>query len=300
MKKLIVVLLIFTSVSSFSQIREWNTSLEAAKRLATIQDKMVLMMWEESTLMPMPVIINADNGKKVLIEDLFTNEYVNELIWEYFIPVKVSESNYSELFDEIKNDRNADYINKFNDDTIKVLDVNGNILNVETVYSDNYLNISDFILKYALNTSLLKGEYLAYREKRSFYSAFRLGAGYIDMATFVLPKVRQEMINLSDIYFQEAQTYLDKDSIGKSELYQQKINLQKIKQQLVLNRPRKVLRQLKRIDPNTIGSADEPEIAFLYFTAHLLLNDEKSASEWRSKLSLVNLKRASQIITSNQ
>lgn len=300
MKKLIVVLLLFTSVSSFSQIREWNTSLEAAKRLATIQDKMVLMMWEESTLMPMPVIINADNGKKVLIEDLFTNEYVNELIWEYFIPVKVSESNYSELFDEIKNDRNADYINKFNDDTIKVLDVNGNILNVETVYSDNYLNISDFILKYALNTSLLKGEYLAYREKRSFYSAFRLGAGYIDMATFVLPKVRQEMINLSDIYFQEAHTYLDQDSIGKSELYQQKINLQKIKQQLVLNRPRKVLRQLKRVDPNTIDSTDEPEIAFLYFTAHLLLNDEKSASEWRSKLSLVNLKRASQIITSNQ
>nr|WP_321230320.1 hypothetical protein [uncultured Psychroserpens sp.] len=300
MKKLIVVLIFFVSLAGFSQIREWNTSLEAAKRLATIQDKMVLMMWEESTLMPMPVIINADNGKKVLIEDLFTNEYVNELIWEYFIPVKVSESNYSELFDEIKNDRNADYINKFNDDTIKVLDVNGNILNVETVYSDNYLNISDFILKYALNTSLLKGEYLAYRENRSFYSAFRLGAGYIDMATFVLPKVRQEMINLSDIYFQEAQTYLDQDSIGKSELYQQKINLQKIKQQLVLNRPRKVLRQLKRIDPNTIDSADEPEIAFLYFTAHLLLNDEKSASEWRSKLSLVNLKRASQIITSNQ
>ncbi|MEM5565382.1 hypothetical protein WNY78_09710 [Psychroserpens sp. AS72] len=299
MKKLILVLLCFVSISSNSQIREWNSSLDAAKDLATIQDKMILMMWEESTLMPLPVIVNGENGKKIFIEDMLTNEYVTNLIWEYFIPVVVSESNYTELFDEIRDHRSTDYINAFNDDTIKILDVNGNILNVEIDASDNYLNITDFILKYALNTSLIKGELLAYRENKNFYSTFRLAAGYVDMASFVLPKVRPEMIALSDIYFNEAQVFLDQGAIEKSELYLQKINLQKIKQQLVLNKPRKVLRQLKRLDSNILN-ANEAEIAFLYFTAHLLLNDEKSASEWRNKLSLVNLKKANQIIISNE
>ncbi|WP_152611449.1 hypothetical protein [Psychroserpens damuponensis] len=299
MKKLIVILLCFVSVSSFAQIREWNTSLKAAKDLATIQDKMILMMWEESTLYPLPVIINAENGKKVFIEDMFTNEYVNNLLWEYFIPVVVSESNYTELFNEIRDERSADYINTFNDDTIKVLDVNGNILNVEVNPNDNYLNITEFILKYALNTSLLKGEYVAYKESKNFYSAFRLAAGYVDMSSFVLPETKHEMILLSNIYFDEARDFLNQEPIENSNLYVHKIDLQKMKQQLILDKPRKVLRQLKRLDPEIL-KANDSEIAFLYFTAHLLLNDEKSASEWRNKLSLVNLKKASQIIISNQ
>nr|WP_321224889.1 hypothetical protein [uncultured Psychroserpens sp.] len=300
MKKIILVLILLTSITGFSQIREWNTSLEAAKRLATIQNKMILMMWEESTLTPMPITINTDNGKQVFIEDLFTNEYVTTLIWDYFIPLKVSESNYPELYKEIKDSRSTAYINKFNDDSIKIMDVNGNILNTNTSYSDNFLNITDFILKYALNTALIKGEYLAYREEENFYSAYWLGAGYVDMTSFVLPKVRTEMIKLSNIYFEEALTFLDQNTTEDAQLYMQKIEFQKIKQELVLNNAKKALRQLKRLDPETVHISSESEIAFLYFTAHLLLRDEKSASEWRSKLSLVNLKKASQIITANQ
>jgi len=300
MKKYILILIVFISISGYSQIREWNTSLDATKRLAVIQNKLILMMWEESTLYPMTVTVTTDEGKKIIIDDMFTNPYVNNLIWEYFIPVSVSESEYKKLYSEIKGSRSVAYINKFNDDSIKIIDVNGNILNTSNVYSEDYINITELVLKYALNTSLLKGEYLAYNEEQGFYSAYWLGVGYVDMAAYVLPKVRYEMIKLSNIYFDEAKTFLEANHLANESQFLQKFEIQKIKQHLMLNKPKKVLRQLNRLDTNTFDASSKADVAFMYFTAHLLLKDEKSASAWRSKVSLVNLKKANQIISANQ
>ena len=286
-------------VISFCQPREWYTSLDAAKRLAVVQNKMVLMIWEESASFPFPVIVNTTEGKSIYIEDMFQNEYVSNLIWEYFIPVKVSDDNYADMIEAVKEKGNQRYIDKFNDDSFKVLDANGNILNIYDVNDDFRFNISKFIQKYGLNTSFLKSELQSYSKLKDYYSTYRLASKYIDYASYVQKSLRKEIIALSLIYLEEANRKLAKNTTENRANYLQQIELLKLKQSLVLNKPRRVLRLLKKIDTKDIAEFNTSLIDFLNYTAHGLLKDEKNASLWRTKLSLVNLKKANQIINSN-
>jgi len=287
-------------VMSFSQPREWYTSLDAAQRLAVIQNKMVLMMWEESTTYPFPVIVNSTDGKPVYIKDMFKNEYVSDLIWEHFIPVKVSESNYADMIEPIEAHRGLRYMDKFNDDSMKVLDANGNILNVNYINNDHFFNISKFIQKYALNTSFLKGELQSYSKLKDYYSTYRLASKYIDYGIYVPEKLRKEIIILSTVYLEEASRLLEETATENKSSYLQQIELLKLKQDLVLNKPRRVLRLLKKIESNEIADFNVTLVDFLKYTAYGLLKDEENGSLWRSKLSLVNLKKANQIINSNR
>jgi hypothetical protein len=68
---------------------------------------------------------------------------------------------------------------------------------------------------------------------------------------------------------------------------------------LVLGKAKKVLRQLKRMDASEVNGPNEELVAFLYFTSYALLKDETNASVWRSKVSLVNLKKANLIVKNN-
>ena len=76
-KTLKTIFLLFIVNFSFSQ--EWMTSLDIAQKLALVQNKMVLMVWEESTKYPYPVLVNNDKGRTILIENLFEDENLNKL-----------------------------------------------------------------------------------------------------------------------------------------------------------------------------------------------------------------------------
>ncbi|MCB0462972.1 MAG: hypothetical protein KDC81_09755 [Flavobacteriaceae bacterium] len=294
MKKIILTFLIVFSSLFVGQSQEWMTSLEVAKSLAFVQDKLLLVIWEDVSYGQYPILIKTDNGV-AYVDDLFKNENVNELIWKHFVPVIISESSYNDLFNEIKGKRNQLYIDKFNDDSIKIMDINGNIINTSLAYYD-YLDIEKFISKYALNTSFLKAELTNYKTQQDFNTAYRLGSKYIDFAVLVNDDVRPEIIKLSNYYLKQAEALL---SVENSDDLKQKIEFQNIYQDLVLGKPKKVLRQLKRIDSTQVDESDESFIAFLYFTSYLLLKDETNASVWRSKVSLVNLKMTNLILKNN-
>jgi hypothetical protein len=72
-------------------------------------------------------------------------------------------------------------------------------------------------------------------------------------------------------------------------------DLIKIKQDLVLNKPRKVIRQLNRIDRELLTPVNRSLMAFLYFTAFRLEDDTENTVEWRSEVSLVDMKEANYI-----
>lgn len=298
MKKLSLTLIILLTTLNVCQAQEWMTSLDVAKRLALIQDKMIFMMWEESASFPFPVKVKDSNGRTVIIEDIFENEPINELIWEHFVPVLVSETEYNDLYNQIKGKRSLIYIDKFNDDSIKIMDVNGNILNTAIVY-DEYLNMTAFILKYYVNTSYLKNELSNYSNSKNFITSFRLAAKYIDAAAMVNPDLKKEMIKLSNIYLNEADQFLLDEDIENKNALQQRSELVRLLQDLILDNPKRVIRKLKKIKSSQIDSSNASLEALLYFTSYRLLKDEKSASVWRSKLSLVNLKKANQIINNN-
>lgn len=298
MKNRIVVAFLILFTANFCHSQEWMTSLDIAQKLASIQNKMVLMVWEESTNYPYPVLVNDDKGRTIFIENLFEDENVSPLIWKHFIPVIIGEDQYSDLYYEIKGKRNQTYMDKFNDDSIKILDINGNILNAND-FSEDYENISKIIERYALNTEFITPELVGYKKEKTFYSAYYLASKYLDFALFADSKTRPSIINLSNIYLNEAKAFAEKNSDEDKTVLKQRADLLKIQESLILKRPKKVLRQLKKMKADTIENSNKTFVAFLYYTAYMSADDTENAELWKSKVSLVNLKKAELIINLN-
>ncbi|TCK66828.1 hypothetical protein DFQ05_2112 [Winogradskyella wandonensis] len=301
MKRISVILCAFLVwYNSFSQeIIPWVESLPIAKIQARSENKMILMVWEGATEYPMPVLIKDERGKDILIDNLFETPQLNELLWQYFVPVVVGDESYADWFLDIKDKRSQAYIDKFNDDSLKVIDVNGNILGTSGAYTE-LLDLTKFITKYGFETSYIKQELLNYHQEKNFYSAFYLASKYVDFSLLVNEKVRSEILDLSDIYFSEAKDFISSENRSDDKAQLQRIDLLKLKQELIKNRPRKVLRRLKKIDDLEIEKVNEPLATFLYYTAFRLLNDTEKFQRLESSISLLNLKQAQLIVNINR
>jgi hypothetical protein len=298
MKNLFIKTLLILFTFNFCHAQEWMTSLDIAQKLASVQNKMVLMVWEESTLYPYPVMVNDSKGRTTLIENLFTDENVSPLIWEHFVPVIVSEDQYADLYEGIKSKRKKAYIDKFNDDSIKILDINGNILNLQFFF-DDFQNVTTLIKKYAINTVFMAEELRKYSSEKNFYSAYFLASKYLDLSLYANRKTRSEIMDLSNIYLEEALVFLRTSTEEDKLVLEQRCELLKTQESLVLKNPRKVIRQLKKIDAEDLENANEAFIAFLYYTAYMSLGDAEKAEVWKSKISLVNLRKAEMLINLN-
>lgn len=292
-----ILLVILSFGKAHSQ--DWMSSFEAAKRLAMVQDKMILMVWEGATLEPYPVIVEDESGKSALVEDLFDAPFLSRMIWKYFVPVSVGEDLYPEIYDSIKDRRDYMYMSKFNDGSLKVMDANGNILNVKPNY-DEVQDITELIQIYYHNTQGLQPDLRHYGKMQNFTTAFRLGIKYIDMAIYSNDKARSEIIKLSEIYLKEAEQFLGTEDYENELALLQKLELIRLKQELVLDKPKRVLRRLNRLEPSEVHKSNEALVAFLYLTAYRVLKDENSARKWRPKLSLDRLEISQRIIDNNK
>jgi len=297
MKKPILILLIAFSSISISNAQEWFTDFDIAKRLALVQDKMLLVMWQNTLDYTYPVKLVGDKGVSVVV-DLNENDEVNTLIWEHFIPVILLESKYDEVYNKVKKNRSTWYLDKLKDDSIKIMDVNGNILNIEPSNLE-VENLSLIIKKYALSTSFLKNELNNYFKEQNVTTAFNLGSKYLEYSIYVQKGVRLDIIRLADIYFNEAKQYLEKSSINNKVGFLQRLDFLDIEKELILNNPSKARRLLKRIDEAEIDSTNQTLFNFLNYTTLKLLKKEDEAALWRDKLSALDLKKAGLIINSN-
>ncbi len=298
MKNVVIKTLLILFTVNMCHSQEWMTSLEIAKKLALVQNKMVLMVWEESTKYPYPVLVNDDKGRTIFIQNLFEDENVSPLIWKHFVPVIVNEDKYADLYLPIEGKRKQSYIDKFNDDSIKILDISGNILNALD-FSEDYENITKLIEKYALNTKLITPEIIGYQKGKNFYSAYYLASKYLDFALYVNAKIRPDIIALANIYLDEAIDLLEENTDEDNLALKQRSDLLRIQEYLILKRPKKVIRQLKKMDADTIENSNKEFVAFLYYTAYISSGDSEKAEFWKSKVSLVNLKKAVLIINLN-
>lgn len=296
MKKAILLFLITFSSLNICNAQEWFTSFEVAKRLALLQDKMLFVMWEGSFEYEFPVIIFDNKGTAEIIM-LSKNELVDELIWKYFVPVKLPEYEYSIFSNQVKEKRGINYYNRLIDDGIKIMDVNGNILNTDNsldkfyfINEAGYLIIADFISSYALNTSYIKQELINYSREKNFISTFYLAAKYLDFAIFVKKELRPQIIAMANLYFEESKIYLEQEKTENSLALLQRFDLMKIKEELILNNPRKALRMLKRIDEETVDTINSSLFSFLNYTTFILLNKENDAALWKSKVSSLDIK----------
>ncbi|GAB5564072.1 MAG: hypothetical protein Wins2KO_11350 [Winogradskyella sp.] len=274
------------------------TNLGIAQRLAQVQNKMVLMVWEESTQYQYPVYVYNQKGNKVLIYNLFEDEEISPLIWEHFVPVIVSEYAYEKWYNKLKGKRSLAYMNKFNDDSIKILDINGNILNV-TSFTDEIQNISKIIQKYSLNTAFMQSELETYKNEKSFYSAYFLASKYLDMSLYLHRDARKEIVKLSDIYLKEAVGFVGDEKESDKDVLKQRCTLLEIQQSLYLKRPKRVIRRLKKMKEKDVLESNKPFVAFLYYTAYMSLKESEKAQAWKSDISSLNLKKAELLINLN-
>ncbi len=295
-KKILLVLLLIVTTCNVSFSQEWLTSLEVAKKLALIQNKMIFAVWEDMSYDPYLVVID-DPKEGLRVVDLFANDDHNKIIWEYFVPLLIPEYKYEDLLDDIKEKRNLNYMQKFNDDNIKIMDANGNILNTNS--SQNkfyYTNLSSILENYALNTSFLKQELDSYSYNQNFTTSFRLAAKYLDFAIFANKSLKMEIAELSDIYLQEAISNLEISDLANKQAIEQKIELLKIKKYVILNKPKKAFRMLKKLDDSQIDSINRSLFAFLNYATFRLLNKVEESMKWQNEVSLADLKKIKYII----
>ncbi|QXP79726.1 MULTISPECIES: hypothetical protein [Winogradskyella] len=298
MKNLFTKFIFLFFVVNVSHSQAWLTNLDIAQKLALVQNKMVLMVWEDATEYDYQVVVNNENGNIVFVQNLFENEEVSPLIWKYFIPVIVDELEYEDLYMNIKDKRSQKYIDKFNDDSIKIMDINGHILNVSN-QPEGYQNITKIILDYGLNTEFIATELKGYNTNPDFYSAYYLASKYLDYSLYTKESIRENILDLATIYLDTAAEYLVNNPEENQSNLLQRVALSKIEQYLILKRPRKVLRELKRIDTETIAQNNQGFVDFLYYTSYRVLGDIEEAELWKSNISSLDLKKAQLLINLN-
>ncbi len=296
-QRLLITFLLLFTVNLISA-QTWMTNLEIAQRLALVQNKMVLMVWEESTSYEYPVLVKDERGRTIFVNNLYDDEYISPLIWQHFVPVIVSEDRYADLYEKIKGKRSQKYIDKFNDDTIKIMDVNGNIVNTDYLVED-LQNVTTIIQRYAFDTSFMAEEINNYRTKKDFYSAYYLASKYLDFSLYVDRKVRANIIDLANIYLDEAKVLVVGEDMKERDALRQRCELLKAQEFLLRRRPKKVIRALKGLKEEDIAESNKSFVAFLYYTAYMCMDKLKDAKAWKSELSSLNLKKAQQIITIN-
>jgi len=283
MKKIVLALFLSLFLTNVSWSQEWLTSFKFAKRLAIMEDKMILAVWENSSIHTYPVFIEDSKGNKYQVR-LFEDENATKLVWEYFVPVIISENNYDDLAAEYLTDKNNQYKDRFNDDFLKVMDPNGNIIN--TGFQDEYgiLNLTTLIRNYALNISFLKPEINNYFDNKSFSSAFRLTIKYLDFATYAKEDIKKELVNLSDIYMLEASNMLVESDYDNKPALRQKIELLELNKDLILGKHRKVFRALKKIEASSIDKINLSLYAFLQYTSLRGIGKIEASLKWQEQV----------------
>ena len=296
MKNIILSTFILLLPLKSLESQEWFTNFDIAKRLALVQDKMLFVVWEESLFQRYPLTYNTAEGD-MIITDLSQDNSFDELIWEYFVPVLLPESAYEEMR-QTSVERSAIYLAKLNDDSIKIMDVNRNIFNINFPFYYEQ-DLSKLIKTYSLRTTLIKQDLTNYSKQQNFTTSFNLAAKYLDLAMFVESDAREEIVALANIYFDESITFLDNTKTDNHQAYLQRIELLMIKESLLLNAEKKAKRQLKKLMISKINKINIQLYDFLKYTTFMCLGDNDSAALHLSKLSNVNIKKANLIIKMN-
>ncbi len=296
MKKFVLISAILLSTLNTSYSQEWFTSFEVATSFAKIKNRLLFVIWEDSLNDAYPLAFTDEKGKGRFI-DLSVDDSLDALIWEHFVPVKLPEDQYDTFISKAKN-RSLSYKDKLNDESIKIMDYNGNILNTKPNYN-GYDNLNMLIKKYALNTSFLKQDLVNYAKQRNFTTAFNLATKYSDFAILTDKLIRPEVIKLGTIYLDDARALLIPETADNPEAYIQRLDLTAIKMDLVLNKPRKANRLLKKLEKNALADFNTSLYNSLKYIIFKTNEDDDSANLLKDAISSSDLKKAEFILKNN-
>ena len=246
-------------------------------------------MWQDAAVELELPIKNPITGKPNWIS-ILDNEILSETIWENFIPVVISEDNYADMFAEVKLKRNMRYKERFNDDSVKIMDAAGTILNSRLSFEGSWESYFKLLFeRYSINTFYIADELRNYNSEPNFTNTFRLASKYMEFVHLNTKKLERELLDVALIYLEEAKS---KAVVTKDFSLVQKCDLlEELYTYAIKNRPKKIIKELERVRESGLFPTNENLFASLSFVANSLLGDKAEASVWKTKVSSVTLKK---------
>lgn len=262
MKRLTLTLLIFFFTFNLMYSNNWMYSLDDAKKMAITTNRLVLVDFWASWCGPC----------KRMDSESWSKEEVQLLMGNY-VSVKIDIDKYPDIAEKY-DVRGIPYV--------FILDGNGKVVYKNMSYKTKS-QLMVLLKKYAINTSFLSKDLVNYYKQESFSSAFRLGYKYQDLALRLDKEIKSDFLNVSDDYFDESKKQLKESSLKNKDGFLQKIDLYEIQSLLILDKTKRALKELNKIEINDLDESNASLYNFLAYTIHKQLNDDEVAI-WEEKM----------------
>lgn len=252
----------FLSFNSI-QANNWLTSFDEGQKIALATDKLLLVDFWASWCGPCKRM-DSESWSKDDVKVLMDN----------YVPVQIDIDRQKELATKY-NVRGIPYI--------FIMDGNGQVIYQEMSYKRKD-EVIEMLKKYALNTSFLRQDLINYFKKPDFATSFRLAAKYQDYSLHLDDNIKRNFLQVSRKYFDEASSFLKKSNLGNKEMFEKKMELYSIQEQLILNKSKKALKMLGKINSDTLEEANISMFNFLNYIVHKQIEDEENANLWFRKM----------------
>jgi thiol-disulfide isomerase/thioredoxin len=269
-KHLFSLLIVLTTFTNYAD-ENWLTSFVDAKQLALGTNKLILVDFWATWCGPC----------KRMDSESWSKEDV-QLLMDNYVPVKIDIDRNKGLAQQY-GVRGIPYI--------FIMDGNGKVLYSQMSYKRKN-EVIDLLKKYALNTSYLSSDLINFHKKETFTTAFRLGVKYQDYSLHIGDSIKSDVLNVADIYFEDARDYLKSSDLKNKNLFEQKLDLFEIQEYLILHKPEKALKSLNKLNANDILASNKSFYSFLLYVSYLELNDQTNATNLQKDISNAERKKA--------
>ena len=273
--RILTIISFFFFINASVKADNWFYSFEEAQKVALASNKLILVDFWANWCGPC---------KKMDAESWSTNEI--KILMENYVPVKIDIDKYKSLSGRY-GVRGIPYI--------FIMDGNGKVIFNEMSYKSKG-ELIKLLQKYAINTSYLNTDLINYYKNPNFNTSFRLASKYQDFSIFLNSDIKFDFLKITNSYFDEAKKYLKKSEIKNKDAFFQKIDLFEIQEKIILNKPEKALKMLKRIDDEDVEEINKSFYSFLYYAAYKEMDDLEKMNDWKEKVLKRDIEKADLIL----
>ena len=245
--KVLLFLFIFTSVNAQTT---WFKSLELAKETALADSKLILVQFS-----------SLDCSTCDKMEKEFWNQPEILTLLNHYVLLKLDTDNYKELINRLDSKKNP---------SLFILDANGKLIFKVKNYKSKS-KVKKALQDYSFNMLLVKNESLNFHKEETFATSFKLAVKYSDFIVLLVDKnVKNSFIDLKNNYFNISKVLLENSKTVNVNYFNQKLELYKIQELLILKKADKALYNLDKFGSNLTEGNKQFHNLLLYITYSML------------------------------